>query len=727
VDARIQAIILGPLLAQLALSQAFAQTEPGSLPLAAAAPEPEPEPAQTSESPAKSPPESGPSYGASARVGSPQQATSSFDLVARRVRLTPHTSTGDLLNGVPGVLAVQHAGGGKANQYFLRGFDADHGSDIAFLVDDVPINVVSHAHGQGYSELQFIPPDAVKTIEVRKGPYFAEYGDQGTAGVIHFRLDDAPKEQHAYVQGGSFGTLRSAALVQPRIGAFAPVVAVDWFQNRGPYAVHENTRRFSSMGKFSHDLGDAGTLSLTVMSYASDWNAPGQIPLRAIRSGLIDRYGSIDSHEGGNARRDVASLRYAVEQGPQRLTWTSYVQRYELALYSNFGLYSADPERGDMVRQGDQRVIYGTRNRYTVTLSRGHVRSALSGGFQMRQDEARATLDHAPARISAEHLLRGSVRERALGVFAEADTRIYGMLRAVLGARADRMNFSVKNQLQAADSEDRESGEQHKAMLSPKASLILHTPIDLDVFTNAGSGFRSNDARGVVTHAGPRADPMTRAVGYELGLRQALFAERFAIAATAYQLDLSSEAVFVGDSGMVEQHGKTRRRGVELNVTARPLRWLYFDLDASYARAVFVANAGNGDAVALAPRWLGQGAVTAEHPSGVRARISGIFVGKRPATEDGGLTAKGFTRVDAGVEYTYRMWLVGVAAQNLLNAQYAQAQFASTTRLPGESQADMCPRGARATTDDGAFQGCEDLNIVSGYPLTVLATAGTRF
>ncbi|MFM2415536.1 MAG: hypothetical protein RL385_259 [Pseudomonadota bacterium] len=722
-NARISAIIIGPLLAQLSLSQALAQAEPESPPLA----EPIPESAQPSVPPTTSPPENAPTYGASARVGSPQQATSSFDLVARRVRLTPHTSTGDLLNGVPGVLAVQHAGGGKANQYFLRGFDADHGSDIAFLVDDVPINVVSHAHGQGYSELQFIPPDAVKTIEVRKGPYFAEYGDQGTAGVIHFRLDDAPQEQRAYVQGGSFGTLRSAALVQPRIGVFAPVIAVDWFQNRGPYAVHENTRRFSSMGKFSHDLGDAGTLSLTLLSYASDWNAPGQIPLRAVRSGLIDRYGSIDTHEGGNARRDVASLRYAVEEGAQRLTWTTYVQRYELALYSNFGLYSSDPERGDMIRQGDQRVIYGTRNRYTVTLSRGRVRSALSGGFQMRQDEARTALDHAPARISAEHLLRESVRERALGVYAEADTRIYGILRAVLGARADRMNFSVKNQLQAADSEDRESGERHKAMLSPKASLILHTSIDLDVFANAGSGFRSNDARGVVSHAGPRADPMTRAVGYELGLRQALFDERLTIAATAYQLDLSSEAVFVGDSGMVEQHGKTRRRGVELHVTARPLHWLYVDLDTSYARAVFVANAGNGDAVALAPRWLGQGAVTAEHPSGLRARMSGIFVGKRPATEDGGLTAEGFARVDAGLEYTYRMWLVGVAAQNLLGATYAQAQFASTTRLPGETRADMCPSGTRATTEDGAFQGCEDLNIVSGYPLTVLATAGTRF
>jgi outer membrane receptor protein involved in Fe transport len=702
---------------------------PALVPAQAGVPLPQPTTsgvAEVPEGPAPAVEPNSASYGASARVGAPQQATSSYNLVGRRLRLAPHTTAGDLLNGVPGVLAVQHAGGGKANQYFLRGFDADHGSDIAFLVDDVPINVVSHAHGQGYSELQFIPADAIKTVEVRKGPYYSEYGDQATAGAIHFKLEDVPAEQRAYVQGGSFGTFRSAALLSPDLGGARPLLALDWYQNRGPYRVAEDTRRFSSLFKLSHRLGDAGSLTLTAMEYGSSWNAPGQIPRRAVSSGL-SRFGSIDTHEGGNARRDVLSLRYAVEAGPARFAWTSYVQRYALALYSNFGFFTDNPTAGDMIRQGDERTIYGTRARYSHKLSYGAMRSELSAGFQLRQDEALTSVDHAPGRVTDTRLLRSRVRERGVGAFAEADTRLGSYVRLVLGARADRITFVARDLLASSAAPDLGSGERSRALLSPKASLIVHTPLDLDLFSNFGSGFRSNDARGVVSRVGPRADPMTRALGYELGVRQALFSERLTFALTAYQLDLSSEAVFVGDSGQIEQRGRTRRRGLEAHLTARPLPWLLIDLDAGYSRAAFVANAGNADAVALAPRWLGQGSVTAEHPMGVRARLSTIIVGKRPANEDASLTATGFTRVDAGVEYTYRHLLLGLSVQNLLNAAYAQAQFASVTRLQGETTPADCRGGSQAAVEDGEFRGCEDVNGVAGAPLTVLASVGVLY
>lgn len=665
-------------------------------------------------------------YGARAELRTPLQATSSTDLKGSTLRLLPHTSSGELLNAVPGILSVQHAGGGKANQYFLRGFDADHGSDVAFFVDDVPLNIVSHGHGQGYTDLQLIPPELIERVEIRKGPYFTAYGDMATAGVVHFRLPTRLDAPRVLAQAGSFDTYRSAAALSLDGLAGDMIIGLDWLQTRGPYVRPENTRRLSAAAKWTHRFSDTDALSLTWMLYGADWHAPGQIPRRAVVGGALTRLGSLDPNEGGQTRRDIVAAAYKTEQGASEFAMTAFVQRYALALYSNFTFFYDDPAAGDMVRQGDVRTIYGLRSQYGRHLEWGPLQLLLQGGLQLRQDEAGPSAAHAPGREIAEYLVRSDVRERQLSAFVEADALLYRRLRAVLGARVDRFQFAVEDLLEQEGHQDG-SGERAAMQVSPKASLVWMTPVGIDLHANFGLGLRSNDARGVVSPRGPTATPLTAARGAEIGLRHRLWGRRLHWAATAFVLVLDGEAVFVGDSGTVETRGRTRRVGGEFELRLRPFRWLSVELDVSYSDAQFVENAGNAAAVALAPRLFGQAALVLEHPAGVRGRLGALHVGKRPATEDGFLVAEGFSRVDAQVEVDLEHWILGLSVQNLLDADYAQAQFAGITRLQGEDSAGDCGAGSRAVVGEDGFEGCEDINMVAGPPLTVLATVGRSF
>lgn len=664
-------------------------------------------------------------YSAQAAIDAPLQATSSLDLSGVSLRRRPYFNAGDLLNGAPGFYVVQHGGGGKAQQYFLRGFDADHGTDVGLFVDDVPINMPTHGHGQGYSDLNWIIPELVETIEVRKGPFFAEFGDHAVAGSVNYRLrTDLPQ---SFVTGtvGMFDTYRAVAAARLGSTASTPIFAAEVYRTNGPFKRGEQYRRVSLFSRGTERVS-GGAFTWTAQSFLSSWNAAGQIPLRAVRAGTLSRFGSIDPNEGGSSQRHSLALDYKRRVSPDaEVHVTAWLARNRLNLYSNFSLFSVDPVDGDMVRQIDDRVYTGLRAAWVLDRRLGSFRVLSRLGTQARYDASRPSVAHAPARIERRVLTASSVDEVAAGLFAELDVRWSRWVRAVAGARYDALLAQVRDRIGDAGSAER-SGERFADLVSPKLSLILHAHEMLDLYANFGSGYHSNDARGMVLKGEARVDPFARALAYELGARL-IEDTRWQLSWSGYLLDLASESVFVGDDGSTEPRGKTRRIGTELTGALSLLAWLKVDGSVSYSHAAFVDNAGNADSVALAPRWLLQSGVEAAHQSGLSGRLSLLYVGDRPATEDGALTADGFVRVDATLEYKQRWYGLALAVQNLTSTNYRQAQFASVTRLQAETSDSSCPSGTRAVTEDGAFVGCEDITFTPGLPITVMGSASLYF
>jgi outer membrane receptor protein involved in Fe transport len=692
------------------------------------------------------------SFGATAEVERPPPSASSADLYGAQLRLRPFGSAGDLLNAGSGLYVIQHAGGGKANQYFLRGFDADHGTDVALHVDGIPMNHVSHGHGQGYTDLQWIIPELISRMEVRKGPYFAEYGDFATAGAVNLVLDAPVGRSSFTLGGGTYGTFRSVAILAPEVQRVEPVLAVELYGSDGPFDNPEDLRRVNVFGRLAHRWGDGASLSLTVTGHLSGWTANGQLPLREVRAGRLDRFGTLDPNEGGSTQRHgvYAALRVPTggprraghaagddtrgepqatdQHPPQRgmFELSGWLTYYRFALYSNFTYFSADPLSGDMIRQGDQRLTGGLRGAYGFEESLGEARVRARAGAQLRFDDIRNTLNAAPARELGAEVVNASVGQGSLGLFAEGDLR-WRWLRAVLGVRADYASFNVRDHLEdRATLGSRTSGEAQDLILSPKATLVV-TPLEqLSLFANFGYGFHSNDARGVVTDVDP-ATPMARARGAELGARVTV-RDHLNVSAAAFLIDLESEVVWIGDAGTTEARGATRRMGLELNARATVLSWLSLDLDFTWTDSVFVDNPGNANSVALAPRLMLDAGVQLDHrPTGLSGRVGVLYVADRPATEDGFLQAAGFYRVDASLRWERERFALALTAQNLTNARWRQAQFATVSRLAGEDDPSSCPAGTRASVEGGSFAGCEDVNFTPGWPLHLMGTGAVYF
>jgi outer membrane receptor protein involved in Fe transport len=657
----------------------------------------------------------------------PFTAASSSTVRDQDFLLRPHPRPADILQGVPGFYTVQHAGGGKANQYFLRGFDADHGTDVALFVDGVPVNMVSHGHGQGYADLNWIIPELIERVEVRKGTYFAQDGDFATAGAVNLVTRRNFESSQVTLGGGSFRTLRGMFIAAPDVEGWSPVVAGQVYGTNGPFLEPEKTERYSFFAKVTRPLSERSTLSLALTSYFSGWNASGQVPLREVLAGRMDRFASMDPTEGGKSQRHSAYGTWRTRLGDDgEVNILAYAVRYRLDLYSNFTFFSRDPVNGDMIEQNDQRTVLGFNASYRFRREWGGLTFDTTLGAQARGDSIDNGLSYAKARERLDTVVDASLREGSLGVYAQEELTLTPWLRTVLGLRADAFGFDVDDHLEdSAAPDSKTSGVERSLRLSPKASLVLSPLPDTDLYVNYGHGFHSNDARGVVRLPEP-VTPLTRARGYEVGARTRLF-DRLDLAGSVFRLDLDSELVWVGDEGTTEARGATRRQGVEAEARLKVLPWLFADADATLTRATYAQNAGNGNAVALAPTLILAGGVSARHPSGVYGRLGVLHLGDRPATEDRFLVAEGFTRVDATLGYRRSWYEVNVGVQNLLNARWREAQFANVSRLSFESSEASCPAGTRPSGEADAFAGCEDLHFTPGAPLNVQASASIFF
>ena len=655
----------------------------------------------------------------------PLTAASARTVRDRDLRLRPLQRPSDLFRVTPGLMIVQHAGGGKANQYLLRGFDADHGTDIALSFDGIPINMVSHGHGQGYADASWVIPELVQSVEIAKGPYFVENGDFSSAGAVNL-VSRSAGESFVSVGGGSFDSLRAVAIAAPRTGpTWQPLLAAEMVRTDGPFVRPEDFQKYNLLGKLTYNLDARSQVSVGATAYNGSWNASGQLPDRAVRAGVVDFFGSLDPTEGGSSSRENIYASYRLRPDDiSELTAQVYRSHYDFTLYSNFTFLSRDPVNGDGIEQWDERTLTGARAQYRWLRQWHGILFDSTLGGSARADSIDNGLVYVRGRERLQKVVDGQVAESSVGVHAKEEVQLTRWLRLVGGARLDHFTFRVddrREDLQNVGSAT--SGAKGASRLSPKASMVVSPHDTTDLFANFGYGFHSNDARGVVRLQNA-VTPLTRTVGYELGGRTRLLDRRLELALALWGLDIDSEIVWVGDEGTTEEAGATRRLGIEVEGRFELRPWLFADLDITLADAKFRENAGNGQAIALAPRLTISAGLSANHRSGLRGGVRGLHIAERPATEDEFLKAEATTLIDLFAAYRFRSFELSLTIENLIDRRYKAAQFATVTRLSGEAPTDAppppgaCPAGTRVAADQatGNFRGCEDVAFSPGDP-----------
>ncbi|HXN32169.1 MAG TPA: TonB-dependent receptor, partial [Polyangiaceae bacterium] len=667
----------------------------------------------------------------------PISAASSFAVQDREFQLRPIGSVQDILRVTPGLVMVQHSGGGKANQYFLRGFDADHGTDVALSIDGVPINMPSHAHGQGFADTNFIIPEAVERVEITKGPYFANESDFATAGAVNLVTRD--EFEHSSVGFGVSGSpghgalgYRGLLVASPQWNVVTATFAAEIGRQNGPFDNPENWDKYKLFNKLTFKLTPTSTLSIGEMSYGGNWHGSGQIPARAVELGLITRFGSIDPNEGGDTVRHQVYAQYRLRPSEDsEIRALAYLGTYTFNLFSNFTLYLVNPENGDEINQQDRRTFYGTKLSYRIVHRVAGIRFDTTIGSDVRSDDIHEMLWHTQNRVQLSPIRDDSVRETLIGAYVSEEIAPVEWARVVVGARADQLAFSVDNNLpNSTDPQNPRSGIDGAHQISPKASAIV-SPLQrkdaqLDVYVNWGHGFHSNDVRGVFTT--PSVTPLARAIGEEIGARTRLF-DRLDFAAAGWMLDLDSETTWNGDDGTTNVGPATRRYGVELEGHFELTPWLAADGAVTFTHSQFSTDRENGGGLALAPKQTWSGGLSARHdlgPGTGRAGLRFYGIGDRPASDDGVIVAPGFTQVDLHVGYRMRRWDVALDIENLLNGDYRSAQFDTVSRLRTDPAlgtkglpSNFCGSNGRLVLDAaGGFAGCEGVSFTPAYPFT---------
>jgi outer membrane receptor protein involved in Fe transport len=603
------------------------------------------------------------------------------------LRMRPVNSSQDLLRLVPGVLIAQHAGGGKAEQIFMRGFDLDHGTDVLVTVDDMPVNMVSHAHGQGYADLHFLIPETVQRLDIGKGPYKASDGNLATAGAIGFVTRDRFQGNLVKVEAGQFGTRRGLAILDlgpKKEGAtHGGYVAGEYTLQDGYFESPQDLRRFNLFAKYGFDLNSSSHLSISASAFQSDWNASGQIPIRAIESGQITRWGAIDDTEGGQTSRYNANLRLTsdLSDGSQ-LSQRIFLTRYAFDLYSNFTFFLHDAINGDQIWQTERRTMVGYQGKWSKSYLIGNREASTTIGWGFRDDAVDGIgLSRTLQRQTVlEYVDQGDVRET--NAFAYLDQNIQLSERLLLNAalRYDAFKFRYDDQLDALYRPQR----AQKGILSPKATLRYTATDNLQLYVRAGSGFHSNDTRVVVRQEDRKTLP--RAFGAETGI---LFkpVPRMLLNAAVWGLELEQEFVYVGDEGIVEPSGRTRRVGLDLSWRYQLTTWLFADADFNFSRPRSTEEARGEQFIPLSPTFTSIGGLSVETPFGLTASLRYRHLSPRPANEDWTLTAEGYTLLDASVAYEFKKrFTLGISAANLLNTQWNEAQFETESRLYAETE-----------------------------------------
>ena len=637
-------------------------------------------------------------------------AASEGTVTSRLIQARPTLRPAEVLEFVPGVIVSQHSGDGKANQYYLRGFNLDHGTDFATFVDGMPVNMPTHAHGQGYSDLNFLIPELVRAIRYRKGPHAAEDGDFSSAGSARIDLLDRLPEGQASLSVGENGFARALVANSSELGAGQLLYAIEVARNDGPWDNPQGHRRFN--GVLRHSLSDGDTRhTLTAMAYTARWDSTDQVPQRAVASGLIGRFGAIDVSDGGESQR--LSLSWNALKSVDGGAWraNAYAIGSELDLFSNFTYFLDNPDEGDQFQQAEKRLVLGgsLSRLWETTLGGRAMNNTI--GLQWRRDQLSPVgLYNASLGRRTSVIQESEVSQLSLGLHAENDTRWTPWLRSVLGARVDHIDVDVASSIAA------NSGQRSDLIASPKLSLIFGPWARTEFFVNAGHGFHSNDARGMTARVAAKsgepvasAVPLVRTRGSELGVRTELI-PGLQSSVALWKLDLDSELVFVGDAGETEASGASRRQGIEFNNHWAAAPWLLLDADVAISRARFRQATGDapnaGRHVPGAVRTVVSLGATFSDLGPWFGQLQLRHFGPRPLIEDNSVRSKGSTLTYARVGYRLSPKAkVSVDVFNLFNRRVSDIDYFYTSRLrgePSEGVADVHshpaePRSARLT------------------------------
>jgi hypothetical protein len=614
------------------------------------------------------------------------QSASQGAVTARQLDTRPMMRTGEVLETVPGLIISQHSGDGKANQYYLRGFNLDHGTDFATTLAGMPVNMPTHGHGHGYSDLNFLIPELVSGVQFSKGPYFAEQGDFATAGSSTINYTSALDRPIVRVAAGDEGFARALAAASPAVGSGHLLGAFEVGHNDGPWDHRDDYRRFNGLVRYSQ--GDALTgWSLTGMGYKGAWNSTDQIPQRAVSEGLIGRFGAIDPSDGGDTYRYSGSFEWQRTSGSATNKVVGYGIGYNLNLYSDFTFFLDDPVRGDQFHQADRRFVSGAK--YTHRrLSRWSDREVQNTvGVQLRHDDIRnVALYHTQSREYISTTRQDSVLQTSVGVFLQNETAWSPWVRTLAGVRVDGYRFAV-------DSIDPlNSGEGSNGIVSPKGGLVLGPWRGTEFYGNAGLGFHSNDARGATITRDPatggpaeRVTPLVRAKGAEAGFRT-VAVPRVQTSLVYWTLHLDSELVFVGDAGTTEAARPSHRHGIELTNYYSPRPWARFDLDLAWSQAHFTDQDPAGPFIPGSVVTVVSAGATLDEYRKVFGSLRWRYFGPRPLIEDNSVRSHATSLVN--LEAGYRLAgnvRVALDVFNLFNAANSDIDYWYASRLPGEA------------------------------------------
>ena len=600
------------------------------------------------------------------------------------VKANPVKSSQEILRKVPGLIIGQHAGGGKAEQIFLRGFDIDHGTDIAINVDGLPVNMVSHAHGQGYADMHFIIPETIDNLDFGKGPYYANKGNFNTAGYIDLKTKKKIDKNLVSLEAGQFNTLRTLGMFKITEGDYSNAyVASELVLTDGPFDSPQNFNRINLMGRYNFSNYDDQDLTLTLSHFQSKWDASGQIPQRAIDQGLIGRFGAIDDTEGGNTSRTNFLVNHTNQiDEHSSVKSKAYISKYDFELFSNFTFFLEDPVNADQIRQKEDRTIIGAETSYQRTIHTGGHDSQLKyeSGMGFRYDDVNdVQLSRTKDRKTLlERLAYGNVDElNAYGFFDLTYKKNKWTINP--GLRLDYFKFDYENLL----SEAYDNKSETKLFLGPKLNLIYAASPNVQLFSKSGIGFHSNDSRVVTANQGEEILPL--AFGSDLGtiIKPT---DRFVVNAALWYLFLQQEFVYVGDAGIVEPSGKTRRLGADLGLRYQITDWLYANGDVNYTHARSIEDPDGENFIPLAPDFTSSAGLSFRDLSNFSGGINYRYVNDRPANEDNSIVAEGYFVTDMNLNYSIKNWTLGLIVENLFDTEWNETQFATESRLFNEAQ-----------------------------------------
>jgi hypothetical protein len=664
-------------------------------------------------SPVAAPAASGVTSGsASSGPGNLQPAAASETIISgEELNARPASRVGEVLEAVPGLIVTQHSGEGKANQYFLRGFNLDHGTDLAISVDGMPANMPTHGHGQGYADINFLIPELVQSVNVRKGPYFADKGDFASAGTADINYLNKLPKNIAELTFGSFGYARALAAGSTVVGEGTLLAAFEANKHNGPWDVPDNVRKLNGVLRYSQGSATDG-FTLSAMGYANGWNSTDQVAQRAIDQGLISRFGSLEPADGGTSSRFSLSSNWAQSSAYGQTKVSAYVIRSSLQLFNDFTYFLDDPVNGDQFSQTDRRTVYGLDASHAFDYRFAGIETQTRLGLQTRGDDINVGLFKTVARETLSTVREDSVKEGNVGLWADTTARWTDWLRTTVGIREDVFAGRVISDT------PQNSGYAQASMTSPKAGIVLGPWYRTEFYGNAGYGLHSNDIRGATITVDPndrvtpqdRVPLLVRSRGAEIGVRTRLV-DGLTSTLAVFVLDFDSELLFVGDAGTTEPSRPSRRVGVEWTNQYKLVPWMTLDFDLAYTRARFTNVDPVGDFIPGAPAWVASGGVTFGGETGWFSALRGRYFGPRPLIEDDSVRSQPSLIVNARAGYKFDNGLrLQLDALNLFNARTNQIEYYYLSRLPGEP-----------------IDGVGDRHVHPAEPLAVRLTLAARF